>query len=199
MTTTTTAIERIQRILTDTAAAHVEASTTCAVTIARAAETITSAMRRGSKVLVFGNGGSAADSQHFAAEFVGRFMINRRAMPAMALTTDTSILTSVANDLSYDQVFSRQIEAIGRSGDIAFGITTSGRSPNVLLALRHAKEAGLGTIALVGRRADEIAPLCDITLTVPADVTARIQELHRSVLHVICELVEAEVGTPASI
>ncbi|NUR56165.1 MAG: SIS domain-containing protein [Acidobacteria bacterium] len=152
-----------------------------------AADAMIAALARHNKILTFGNGGSAADAQHVAAELVGRFQRNRQALAAMALTTDTSIITSIANDVAYEQVFVRQIEAMGRPGDVAFGISTSGRSPNVLAALARARELQLTTIALVGPRAEAVA---DIVIPVAADSTARIQEAHRTALHAICELVE---------
>ena len=152
------------------------------------------AMRRslsnGGKILVFGNGGSAADSQHFAAEMVGRFRIDRQPLPAIALTTDTSVITSIANDFAYDRVFVRQVEAFGRPGDVALGITTSGRSPSVLEALAQARRQELTTVALVGSHIAGVNALADISIPVPAADTARIQEAHRTTLHIICELIE---------
>lgn len=158
--------------------------------ILMAAGAITDALRQGGKVLIFGNGGSAADAQHMAAELMGRFRRERRALPAVALTTDTSILTSIANDYSYEVVFARQIEGLGRRGDVAFGISTSGRSPNVLAAFAKAKAAGLTTIALTGYDGGPIGREAVIHLNVPDDSTARVQEVHRTILHIICELVE---------
>jgi D-sedoheptulose 7-phosphate isomerase len=144
----------------------------------------------GGKVLVFGNGGSAADAQHLAAELVGRFARDRRALPAVALTTDASILTSVANDMGYAQVFRRQIEAHGRPGDVAIGISTSGRSANVLEALRAAREAGLLTVGLTGNGGGQVAGLVDHLIDVPHADTARIQEVHAMVVHILCQIVE---------
>jgi D-sedoheptulose 7-phosphate isomerase len=134
--------------------------------------------------------GSAADAQHFVTEFVGRYERERRAVPALALTTDTSLLTAVANDYGYDRVFARQIEAFGAPGDIAFGITTSGASPNVVEGLKVASARGMTTIALTGRDGGDAGTLADIHVNVPHEVTARVQEAHIVVLHVICELVE---------
>ena len=151
------------------------------------------AFAKGGQLLVFGNGGSALDAQHFAAELVGRFSRERRALAAIALTTDTSIITSVANDSSYDKVFTRQIEALGRRGDVAWGISTSGASRNVLEALQFAKSRGLSTIALTGRDGGSIGAAADLHLNVPHQVTARIQEVHRTLIHAVCELVEREV------
>ncbi len=154
---------------------------------------IREALAGGGKLLAFGNGGSAADAQHFAAELVGRFARERRALAAIALTTDTSVLTSIGNDYSFDRVFTRQIEAIGRPGDVAFGITTSGGSANVLAALRAAREQGLQTIALTGRDGGEAGRAAEIHVNVPDASTARVQEVHRTLIHIICELVERAV------
>jgi len=141
-------------------------------------------------VLVFGNGGSASDAQHFAAEFVGRFQKERRAVAAIALTTDTSILTAIGNDYAFDRVFARQIEGLGESGDVAIGITTSGGSKNVVEALTMAKDRGLTTVAVTGRDGGDAGRIADVHLNVPDRSTARVQEVHRTLLHVICELVE---------
>lgn len=146
--------------------------------------------KKGGKLLFFGNGGSAADAQHLAAEFVNRFLIEREALPAIALTTDTSILTCISNDRDYKSVFSRQIEALGKPGDIAFGITTSGKSPNVIYALGIAKKKGLSTIALIGEMKEEIKQYSDIIISVPSCDTPRIQEMHITIGHIICYLVE---------
>jgi D-sedoheptulose 7-phosphate isomerase len=158
-----------------------------------AADAMVSALRQGRKVLVFGNGGSAADAQHFAAELVGRYMVERRAWPAIALSTDTSILTAIGNDYGFDRVFARQVEAHGAAGDIALGITTSGNSPNVLRGLETANARGLVTIALTGR-GGEAGRLAGIHLAVDDDRTPRIQEVHLTMLHILCELVEDELN-----
>jgi phosphoheptose isomerase len=158
--------------------------------IVGAAAAIQAALRAGGKVLVFGNGGSASDAQHVAAELVGRFQRERAGLAALALTTDTSVLTSVANDYSFERVFARQIEALGRAGDVALGITTSGTSANVVAALQAARQAGLRTIAVTGRDGGNAGRTADIHINVPADSTARVQEVHRTLLHVICDLVE---------
>jgi D-sedoheptulose 7-phosphate isomerase len=150
-----------------------------------AADAIARALGAGGKVLAFGNGGSAADAQHFAAELVGRFERERRALAAVALTTDTSILTSLGNDYGYERVFARQVEAIGRAGDVAVGISTSGGA-----ALRAAAALGLATIALTGRDGGAVGAAADIHVNVPDRSTARVQEVHRTILHAICELVE---------
>jgi D-sedoheptulose 7-phosphate isomerase len=158
-----------------------------------AAQAMSDALKAGGKLLVFGNGGSAADAQHLSAELVGRFQKERAAMPAIALTTDTSILTSIANDYSYKQVFARQMEALGQKGDVAFGITTSGESPNVLAALQVAKAKGLKTIALTGRDGGRVGAAADIHVNVPDQNTARVQEVHRTLLHVMCEVIESRL------
>ena len=150
------------------------------------------AIAAGGRILVFGNGGSASDAQHFAAELVGRFMRERPAMGSMALTTDTSILTAIGNDYSFRRVFVRQLEALARPGDIAFGISTSGESPNVLDAIKYAREQGLRTIALTGRDGGSIGAAAEIHVNVPDQNTARVQEVHRTIMHVMCELIERE-------
>jgi D-sedoheptulose 7-phosphate isomerase len=153
---------------------------------------IRAALGGGGKVLVCGNGGSASDAQHFAAELVGRFMRERAAMAAIALTTDTSILTAIGNDYSFRRVFVRQLEAIGRPGDVVFGISTSGESPNVLDAIRHARGGGMKTIALTGRDGGSIGAAAELHVNVPDQNTARIQEVHRTIIHAICEVIERE-------
>ena len=158
--------------------------------LTRAVDAIAEAFGNGQALLVFGNGGSAADAQHFVTEFVGRFQRERRAVPALALTADTSLMTAVANDYGFERVFARQIEAFGAPGDIAFGITTSGNSPNVVEGLKAASERGMIAIALTGRDGGEAGALADIHLNVPHAATARVQEAHIVLLHVICELVE---------
>lgn len=147
-------------------------------------------LQNGRKVLLFGNGGSAADAQHLAAEFVNRFLYDRPALPAIALNTDTSVLTSISNDDAYTRIFSRQIEALGKEGDVAIGISTSGNSPNVLLGLQKAREMGLYTVALSGGDGGKIKAAADVCLTVPVRETPRIQEVHITIGHAICELVE---------
>ncbi len=148
-------------------------------------------IKNGGTLFFFGNGGSAADSQHVAAEFIGRFQKERRALPAIALTTDSSVLTCLANDYSYDIVFSRQLEALGRKGDVAFGISTSGKSRNVIKAFETAKARGLTTVAFTGGDGGPVAAMADICIIVPSSVTARIQETHSTFFHAICEVVES--------
>jgi D-sedoheptulose 7-phosphate isomerase len=147
-------------------------------------------LKSGGTLFFFGNGGSAADSQHVAAEFIGRFQKERRALAAIALTTDTSILTSLANDYHYDIVFSRQLEALGKKGDVAVGISTSGRSKNVIKAFETAKSQGMITVAFTGGDGGPVAAMADIRIIVPSQVTARIQESHSTFFHAICEVVE---------
>ena len=185
----------VVRVLRDAAAAHerMAAEANTAAAIVAAASAIASALRNGRAVLTFGNGGSAADAQHFAAEMVGRYEQDRKAWPAIALTTDTSALTAVGNDYGFDRVFARQIEALGRDGDVAIGISTSGNSPNVLRGLETAKARGLTTIALTGR-GGEAAKIAAHHIAVNEARTSRVQEVHATVLHVICELVEQELN-----
>jgi D-sedoheptulose 7-phosphate isomerase len=155
------------------------------------ANMLTKALKKKRKIIFFGNGGSAADSQHIAAEFIGRFQKERRALAAIALTTDTSILTALSNDYGFDILFSRQIEGIGQKGDVAFGISTSGNSKNVIEGIKKAKHLGLKTISMTGGHGGKLAKLTDISLIVPAEKTARIQESHICMAHAICELVES--------
>jgi D-sedoheptulose 7-phosphate isomerase len=147
-------------------------------------------LKKGGKVMIFGNGGSAADSQHIAAELVGRYQKERQALPAIALTTNTSILTAIANDYGYDVVFAKQVEALGQKNDIVIGISTSGKAKNVAAGIKQAKKMGIKTIIFTGGDGGDIAKLADVSLVVPSKVTARIQEAHIAVGHIICELVE---------
>jgi D-sedoheptulose 7-phosphate isomerase len=158
--------------------------------IARAAREICSALQAGSQVLLYGNGGSAADAQHIAAEFVGKFQRDRKAYPAVALTTDASILTAVANDYGFDQIFARQVRALGHRGDIAIAISTSGNSPNVLIATDAAREIGLISIGLTGRDGGKLGEKVQYHLNVPHHKAARVQEVHIMIGHILCELVE---------
>ena len=158
--------------------------------VLEAGRMLASALSSGKKVLAFGNGGSAADSQHFAAELVNRFRLDRPALPAIALTTDTSILTSIANDSDYKSVFSRQVEALGAPGDVAVAISTSGGSPNVLKAVEVASARGLETLGLAGRDGGKLAKSVDLCLTVPHRETARIQEVHALLIHLFCEMID---------
>lgn len=152
------------------------------------------AIRGGGKILLFGNGGSAGDAQHLATELTIRYKTNRAAIAAIALTTDTSALTAAGNDLGFDRIFSRQIEALGRTGDIAFAISTSGKSPNIIAALKQAKAMGLVTAALGGKGGGDMAGLADHLLVVPSDTTARIQEMHITLGQMLCGALEIELG-----
>jgi len=151
---------------------------------------VTDCLKKNGKVILFGNGGSASDSQHIAAELVGRFKKDRKALSAIALTTNTSILTALANDYGYEIVFAKQIEALGQKNDVAIGISTSGKAKNVACGIKQAKKMGLKTIALTGADGGELTKLADISLIVPSPITARIQEAHITIGHIVCELVE---------
>ncbi|HQO38193.1 MAG TPA: D-sedoheptulose 7-phosphate isomerase [Candidatus Omnitrophota bacterium] len=147
-------------------------------------------LKKGGKVMLFGNGGSASDSQHIAAELVGRYQKDRAALPAIALTTNTSIITAIANDYGYEAVFAKQVEALGAKNDIVIGISTSGKARNVAAGIKQAKKMGIKTIVFTGGDGGEIAKMADVSLVVPSKVTARIQEAHIAVGHIICEVVE---------
>jgi len=161
--------------------------------IAGIAQLMIDCLRKDGKVIVFGNGGSASDSQHIAAELVGRFKKDRSALAGVALTTNTSILTSLANDYGYDVVFSRQLEALGKKNDVVLGISTSGKAKNVALGIKQAKKMGIKTVALSGGDGGEIVKLADVSLVVPSKITARIQEAHITIAHIICEMIEQEL------
>lgn len=161
--------------------------------VERCAQLMCQALKQGNKILVMGNGGSAADAQHFAAELVGRFLKNRAALPAIALTTDTSILTAVANDFGYEQVFSRQVEALAKLGDVVVGISTSGNSANVQRALDLAAELDCKTVAFLGRDGGNIAVQVDLPLIVTVNETPHIQEVHLTLIHILCDLIESEM------
>lgn len=162
----------------------------------RLADWIRETFEDGGKLLIFGNGGSAADAQHLAAEFVNRFLINRRPLPALALTTDSSVLTAIGNDFSFDQVFVKQVQALGRPEDLALGISTSGTSANVVKGMQAAREIGMRTAALTGgtlRPGGDLAAICDLVLNVPTDATPHIQETHLWIEHLLCEIVEKQL------
>jgi phosphoheptose isomerase len=182
------------RTLTDTVALH-EHMRQHAQPVLAAAAAIVEGLRAGGKLLLFGNGGSAADAQHTAAELVGRFERERTAMAAVALTTDASVLTSVANDYAFDRVFARQVEGLGRRGDLALGISTSGGSPNIVAGLAAAGALGLQTIALTGGDGGAVGRAAAIHVNVPSSSAARVQEVHRTLLHVICDIVERDIAT----
>jgi D-sedoheptulose 7-phosphate isomerase len=164
----------------------------CGEKIVDAAALIAQCLRSGGKLLFFGNGGSAADAQHLAAEFVGRFQIERHPLPAIALTTDSSILTAVGNDYGFEQIFARQVQALGQPGDVAIGISTSGNSLNVTSAIKQAAKRGLKTIGLAGNDGGALSKCVDISITVASTNTARVQECHITIGHILCELVEDE-------
>jgi len=151
---------------------------------------IVAAFKSGNKVLLFGNGGSAADAQHIAGEFINRFLIERPPLPAISLTTDTSVLTSISNDYGYADSFSKQVKALGKEGDVAIGISTSGAAANVIKAVKVAREMGLKTVGLSGRDGGELAKSVDVAIVVDSPVTPRIQEVHITIGHVICEMVD---------
>ncbi len=182
----------VAQVLSEAADLHDASRTTAVIPVVEAASAVVEALRAGHKVLVFGNGGSASDAQHFAAELVGRFMRERRALPAIALTTDTSVLTAIANDYAFDRVFARQIEALGRDGDVAIGISTSGGSANVVSAFAAARDAGMTIVDLTGRDGGAVGAAADIHVNVASSSTARVQEVHRTLLHAMCELIERE-------
>ena len=154
----------------------------------------TSSLRVGGKIMLFGNGGSAADAQHLATELTIRYKADRPAIAAIALTTDTSALTAAGNDLGFEQVFARQVAALGKAGDVAIGISTSGKSPNVLAALRQAREMRIVTAALSGKKGGDLAGICDHLLVVPSDTTARIQEMHILLGQMLCGAIEIDLG-----
>ena len=164
------------------------------VEIESSGEMICAALRQGHKVLLCGNGGSAADAQHIAAELVGRYEVHRRAWPSIALTTDTSALTALSNDFGYEEVFARQVQALGSEGDVLIALSTSGTSPNVIKAAEAARRLKCRTIALTGGTGEPLASLCDISVSVPSQRTSRIQEAHITIGHLWCEMVDAQLG-----
>ena len=159
--------------------------------LARAAELMVQTLKEGHKILLCGNGGSTSDAQHIADELTGRYKTERRGLPAIALTTDTSALTAIANDFGYEKVFSRQVEALANAGDLLIGISTSGNSANVLMALEQAKTIGCSTIGLTGNTGGKMNALCDINLVVPSNNTPRIQEMHILFGHILCQIIDA--------
>ena len=185
--------DRIAQILRSSARVHEETATILSAEIAQAAQLIIDSLENGGKLALCGNGGSAADAQHIAAELVGRFQMERRPLPAVALTTDTSVLTGIGNDYGFSDVFRKQVEALLGAGDVLIALTTSGNSPNCLEAVRAARERGVTTVALTGAGGGEIARQVDLALIVPHEQTARIQETHITIGHALCELVEEEL------
>ena len=180
--------------LREAAHLHETAARESAGSVAAAVETLSAALGRGGKVLIFGNGGSAADAQHFACELVGRFLRERQALAAIALTTDASTMTAVANDYGFDRVFVRQIEALGRPGDVAIGISTSGSSANVLAGVQYAKSRGMKTVAFTGGNGGPIGAAADVHVNVPHALTPRVQEVHRTLIHAVCDQIERELA-----
>jgi len=182
-------IEVVHKLLEE-AASVMLAAKGCAKDIVQLASSIHEAFERGNKVVVFGNGGSASDAQHFAGELVGRFKLSRAPLPAISLTADSAVLTALANDFGFESAFSKQVEAIASHGDVAIGISTSGASENVLRALRVAKCKGATAALLTGERGKHLRGEFDICIAVPSEDTQRIQEAHGVILHIVCELVE---------
>ncbi len=186
--------EAVAEMLREAARLHEQAARDSAGAVLAAVDVLQAALGGGAKVLIFGNGGSAADAQHFACELVGRFLRERRALAAIALTTDTSTMTAVANDFGFDRVFARQIEALGKPGDVAVGISTSGSSANVLEGLKCAKSHGLKTVAFTGGGGGSIGATADVHVNVPYAITPRVQELHRTLIHAVCDLIEQQLA-----
>lgn len=188
------AVERVRSILTESIRIKRAFMEGPLEGVVGAVEAIVETLLAGRKLLIFGNGGSAADAQHIAAEFVNRFLMPREPLAALALTTDTSVLTSIANDEDFREVFAKQVRALGNPGDVAWGITTSGKSPNVVRGIEEARRGGLVTIGLTGGTGGEVAALVDHWIHVGHAVAARVQEVHITVGHIICELVEEELA-----
>jgi len=185
--------DRIKEILLESIQVKEELLRDSIVQILDIAQLAVDCLKKNGKVILFGNGGSAADAQHIAAELIGRFKKDRTALAAISLTTNTSVLTSIANDYGYEVVFSRQIEALGQKNDIAIGISTSGKAKNVAAGIKQAKKMGIKTVALTGGDGGDLAKLADVSLLVPSSVTARIQEAHITIGHILCELIEQAV------
>jgi D-sedoheptulose 7-phosphate isomerase len=186
--------DRIKEIFLESIQIKEELLRSSVGTILKITQLFIECLKKGGKVIIFGNGGSAGDSQHIAAELVGRFKKDRAPLPAIALTVNASIITAIANDYSYDLVFSRQVEALAQKNDLVMGISTSGKAKNVAAGIRQAKKMGLASVAFTGGDGGELVKLADISLTVPSSITARIQEAHITVAHIICEIVEEELS-----
>lgn len=191
-------LARVRAVLEESAATKLATAEIGGPAIARAAEIVAETLGRGDRLLAFGNGGSASDAQHFCAELSGRYVRERPGLPALALTANTSDVTAIGNDYGFERVFARLVEAHGRAGDVVVAISTSGNSKNVLAAVAVAGERGLRTIGLTGRDGGKLAGMVDLPITVPSDVTARIQETHITILHLICELVDEALFPGAS-
>lgn len=186
-------VDRVKQVFTDSIATKIAAADTLPITIAHAGEVLTECLLANQKILACGNGGSAADAQHFSAELLNRFESERPSLPAIALTTDASTLTSIANDYSFTEVFSKQIKALGQQGDVLLAISTSGNSSNILTAIDAAHSRNMRVIALTGREGGDIATLLhpnDVEIRVPAQATSRIQETHIVIIHCLCDLID---------
>ncbi|MDD5348299.1 MAG: D-sedoheptulose 7-phosphate isomerase [Candidatus Omnitrophica bacterium] len=190
--------DRIKDILLESISVKEDIMRTKIEEIMEISELFIACLKKGGKVILCGNGGSASDSQHIAAELVGKFKKDRRGLAAEALTTNTSSLTALANDYGYEIVFAKQLEAVGQKNDLVVGISTSGKAKNVAAAMRQAKKMGLKTVALTGGDGGELVKLADVSLMVPSSVTARVQEAHITIGHIICELVEQELCSTES-
>lgn len=188
--------ESIEKIFVESARVKVAFARENSGKIAEVVQLIAQAFRDGKKLLIFGNGGSATDASHIAAEFVNRFLMERPPLPAIALNTDPAVITSISNDYSYEQVFSKQLQALGHEGDVAIGLSTSGNSPNVIKALDVAKKNGLRTVVLTGGTGGKMSGMADYTFIVPSSRTPHIQETHITLGHIICQLVDEELFAP---
>jgi|TARA_B110000467_G_scaffold95717_1_gene86594 D-sedoheptulose 7-phosphate isomerase len=186
-------IDDIKKLI-QTSAENIQKSISLSSQIQQSIESIIQCIKNGNKIILFGNGGSAADAQHIAAELIGRFKLERKSFPAIALTTDTSILTSLGNDYSYDVVFSRQCESLVSKGDVVIGISTSGNSKNVIEGIKAAKQKGAITIGLLGNEGGILKEVSDIPIIVNSSITSEIQEVHRVIYHIICKIVETELA-----
>ena len=189
-------LSRLKTEIEENIAVTSEFGQRCLPEIVEAANLILASVRAGGKVIAFGNGGSAAEAEHFVAELVGRYRLDRPPLAAVSLTTDTAVLTSIGNDYGFEQIFSRQLLAIGKTGDIAIAMSTSGNSPNVLAALESARTMGLASIGLTGKTGGKVRSMVDICLMAPSDCTARIQEVHTLMVHLICGFVEEAFVAP---
>ena len=186
--------EKIISVLRESADLKLKFAQESLESVVEATNIINKCFKSGGKLLIFGNGGSAADAQHISAEFINRFTLERKALPAISLSTDSSVITSIANDHSFENIFSRQIEALGKKNDVAIGITTSGNSLNVINGLKAAKSMGLVSIVFSGNNFNKLKKLSKCIISVPSESTARVQEVHITVAHIICELTEQQMG-----
>jgi len=186
--------EKIISILRESADLKLKFAQDSLDSVVNATNLINKCFKSGGKLLIFGNGGSASDAQHIASEFINRFMLERKALPAISLATDSSVITSIANDFGFENIFSRQIEALGKKNDVAIGLTTSGKSLNVLNGLKAAKSLGMTSIVFTGNNFNNLKKLSKCIISVPSESTARIQEVHITVAHIICELAELQAG-----